>query len=220
MDRYLKELIVAQQNKFDYVYRIIRASDKETRWVHGIGKNSFDKNGNIISMIGTNQDITDRIAEQEELKLAIERYNLAATSGELGIWDWDIVNNKMVWDDKMFQLYGIADKPATYGLEIWQTGLHPDDLEFAWKESRAAMRGEKKYAVEFRVRHPDGTIRYIKANGTVIRDGNGKPVRMLGINRDITADKIAEQEHVKLEHQILKNQKLESLWRACRRNRP
>ncbi len=211
MNDYLNGIIARQTRQFDHVYRINRIADGEVRWVHGLGENTFDENGKIISMIGTIQDITDRILERDELKLAVERYNLAATSADLGIWDWDIINNKMVWDDKMFNLYGIKDKPATYGVEIWASGLHPDDIAFAWEECQAALKGDKKYDIEFRVQRPDGIIRFIKANGTVIRDGSGKPIRMIGINRDITLDKIAQQEHLKLEQEILKNQKLESL---------
>ncbi len=133
-----------------------------------------------------------RKQSEEALQEGQTRLELAAGSAQLGIWDWDIANNKMIWDDQMFRLYGIAVKPAVYGIEIWQTGLHPDDVAFAWEACQAAIRGERPYHIEFRVRHPDGNIRFLKADGTIFRDGNGTAVRMLGVNQDITERKNAE----------------------------
>jgi PAS domain S-box-containing protein len=117
----------------------------------------------------------------------------------------------MVWDDQMFRLYGIAEKPASYGIEIWKSGLHPDDINLAWDACQAAINGEREYDIEFRVRHPDGAERIIKANGIVLRDNNGRAIRMLGINLDITSQKNAEAERQKYEHQLQQTQRLESL---------
>lgn len=150
------------------------------------------------------RDISERKRTEDALRESQNRLKLATMSAQLGIWDWDIINNKMVWDDEMFRLYGYKEKPSDYGIEIWKKGLHPDDMEYAWNECQAALRGERKYDLEFRVRHPDGTIRFIKAQGIVLRDVTGNPIRMLGVNHDITRSKTLEEE-------MLKNQKLESL---------
>jgi len=150
------------------------------------------------------RDISERKRTEEALKSSQNRLKLATMSAQLGIWDWDIVNNKMVWDDEMFRLYGVKEKQSDCGIEIWKTGLHPDDKEYAWNECQAALRGDKKYDIEFRVRHPDGTIRCIKAQGIVLRNEKGDPIRMLGVNHDITESK-------RLEDEMQKNQKLESL---------
>ena len=141
---------------------------------------------------GSVLDISERKRAEEELFRSRKRLELAAKSAHLGVWDWDIVNNKMVWDDQMFRLYGIVEKPAAFGIEIWRNSLYPDDMAYAWEECEAALRGEKKYDIEFRVKPPDGTIRFLKADGIVLRDGDGKAVRMIGINRDITDLKLSE----------------------------
>jgi PAS domain S-box-containing protein len=117
-----------------------------------------------------------RLYSENALRESRNRLELAATSAQLGIWDWDITTNKMLWDDQMFRIYGIAEKPATYGLEIWQQRLHPDDAAFAFEECQAAIRGEKNYDSEFRVNHPDGSVKFIKANGIIVRDENGTAV--------------------------------------------
>jgi PAS domain S-box-containing protein len=157
------------------------------------------------------RDLTERKEADRALRESRERLELAAQSAQLGIWDWDIIANKIHWDDQMFRLYGITERPASYSVEIWHTGVHPDDVPFAWEACQAALLGEKKYDIEFRVQHPDGSLRVIKADGTVFRDKNGTAVRMLGINRDITDQKRAEEEHQKYDQQLQQMQRLESL---------
>ncbi len=139
-------------------------------------------------------DITESKQAEENLRESQQRLSLATQSAALGIWDWDIVNNDMTWDDQMFRLYGITERPETYGVEIWENGLHPDDKAFAWEACQAALRREKDYDIEFRVCWPDGTTRHLKGHGIVIRDETGNPIRMLGTNADITERKEAEAE--------------------------
>ncbi len=145
------------------------------------------------------QDITRQKQVELDLQESQSRLELAAQSAKLGIWDWDIVNNILIWDEQMYELYGVKDNTALKNIDLWNNGLHPDDADYAWEECQAAMRGEKKYDVEFRVLHPDGQIRYIKADGLVLRDAAGEAIRMIGINRDITRDKEAEQKLLKSE---------------------
>ena len=139
------------------------------------------------------QDITDRKQQHKKILEIQNRLELATSSAELGIWDWDIANKVLTWDDQMYKLYGITDRTAGSSFELWQNCLHPDDLAFAIEATQAAINGEKKYDIEFRVQYPNGAIRYIKADGLVLRDENGKAVRMLGINKDITVQKQLEE---------------------------
>jgi PAS domain S-box-containing protein len=149
-------------------------------------------------------DITQRKLAEESLQENQQRLNLALRSARMGIWDWDIRNDQMTWDDQMFRLYGVSEIPADYGVEIWEQGLHPDDRTRALAACQAALRGEQEFDTEFRVAAPDGTIRHLQANGLVLRDAAGTPIRMLGVNYDIT-----ERKH--LERQLLQAQKMESV---------
>lgn len=144
----------------------------------------------ILSLV---RDVSERRRLERKIEESGQRMELAARSASLGIWDWDVAGNRMTWDDQMFRLYGIAERPAAYGVEIWENGLHPDDRARVLAACQAALRGEAPYNIEFRVRHPDGKVRHIKADGTVIRDDAGRPVRMLGVNYDITGRKLAEE---------------------------
>ena len=128
----------------------------------------------------------------ESLKQNEQRLALAASSAQLGIWDWDVVNNTMIWNEQMYRLYGVDASTSATGVEIWKNGLHPDDAAATWETCQAALRGEAPWDTEFRVLHPDGTVRHIKAHGVVLRKADGTPQRMLGINYDITGSKQAE----------------------------
>jgi two-component system cell cycle sensor histidine kinase/response regulator CckA len=129
-----------------------------------------------------------------ELETTSRRLQLATDSGHLGVWDWDIKGNAMVWDDRMLELYGLTREAFPGGVEAWENGLHPDDRETAVSECQAALRGEKEFDTDFRVVHPDGAVKHIKADGLVIKDADGNALRMIGINRDVTGQKRAEEE--------------------------
>ncbi|MFZ2406757.1 MAG: diguanylate cyclase [Methylobacter sp.] len=131
--------------------------------------------------------VTDKALHESEQRLA-----LAALHNGVGIWDWNLQTQEMIWDDSMYALYHIKREDFSGTEEAWRQSLHPDDLERGDSEVEAALSGEKPFDTEFRVRWPNGDIRYIKAVAKVFRDDRGKPLRMLGINTDITEHKQAE----------------------------
>jgi len=141
------------------------------------------------------QDLAIRLEKSSvELQGTMQRFKLATSSGHLGVWDLEIKENILVWDDRMFELYGLSRGASPGGAEVWENSIHPDDREMALATFRAAQRGEKEYDTDFRVVHPDGTVKYIKADGIVIRDADGNAIRMIGINKDITDRKRTEEE--------------------------
>ncbi|MGZ9196963.1 MAG: PAS domain S-box protein, partial [Candidatus Deferrimicrobiaceae bacterium] len=141
------------------------------------------------------QDLAIRLEKSSvELQGTMQRFKLATSSGHLGVWDLEIKENILVWDDRMFELYGLSRGASPGGAEVWENSIHPDDREMALATFRAAHRGEKEYDTDFRVVHPDGTVKYIKADGIVIRDADGNAIRMIGINKDITDRKRTEEE--------------------------
>ena len=129
-----------------------------------------------------------RIAAQltADLLRSTERLALATEAGGVGIWDYDVLANKLIWDDQMFRLYGIARTRFSGAYEAWQSGVHPEDQARGHAEMQQALRGKKDFDTEFRVRWPNGTVRHIRAVARVQRAPAGQPVRMLGTNWDIT----------------------------------
>ncbi|MCE1190179.1 MAG: PAS domain S-box protein [Ignavibacteria bacterium] len=125
--------------------------------------------------------------------ILLERFKIAKTAGQLAVWDWDVKQDILIWDDMMYKLYGV--KPSLFsGIHAaWVNALHPDDREYCENLINAALAGEKQYDTEFRVIHTDNSLHYIKAYGNVIRDANSKPVRMVGVNYDITEQRQLEE---------------------------
>ncbi|SCK24944.1 PAS domain S-box-containing protein/diguanylate cyclase (GGDEF) domain-containing protein [Vogesella sp. LIG4] len=120
---------------------------------------------------------------------AKERLEAAASAGIVGIWDWDIENGQLIWDEVMYKLYGIHEDNFTGAYETWSNAIHPDDKAYVTEEIQAALRGERTYAPEFRVIWPDGSVHYIKAVAHTTYDPQGKPLRMVGVNYDLTEQK-------------------------------
>jgi len=129
-----------------------------------------------------------------ELRRSLERLNLATGSANMGIWDWDIQKNELVWDRQMYALYGVNPEDFGGAYEAWLGGVYPDDRQHSDEFAQRALRGEVTYDTEIRVLWPDGSTHWLKSNGQVFWDEQGEPVRMLGVNYDITERKHLEAE--------------------------
>ncbi|MEB3283371.1 MAG: PAS domain S-box protein [Lyngbya sp.] len=172
-------------------YRIIRETG-EVRWISSKAFPLYNQQGEVYRSVGIATDTTHRKQAEEQLSKLSERWQLALKSGEIAIWEWDVVNNILTWDERMYELYGVESSDFGGVYEAWKQGVHPDDQEGAELAVKQALRGEKEYNIEFRVLHPDGSIRHIKADAIVQCNQTGKALRMTGINYDITSRKQAE----------------------------
>ena len=143
-----------------------------------------------VSVFG--KDITERLIADEKLKLISERLLLATKVAKLGIWDWDVVNNELIWDDGMYHLYNIKRDDFANAYQAWSKNIHPEDRAATERAIQDALSGKHEYAPEFRIVWPDGSIHFLQASASTFRDSNGKPTRMVGINYDITDLRTAE----------------------------
>ncbi|MFZ2163281.1 MAG: PAS domain S-box protein [Sideroxyarcus sp.] len=171
----------------------------------------FDKSGAITQAIVTFIDITERKQAEESLKRMNERFSLASRAASLGVWDWNLQKNELVWNDGMYELYGVKREDFAGAYEAWLQGIHPDDRAASDEISKQAQRGEREYDTEFRVVWPDGSIHYLKAYGRFVRDAEGKPLRMTGVNFDITGRKQAEEKLRRSEHGLSEAQRIAHL---------
>ncbi|MBF0477421.1 MAG: PAS domain-containing protein, partial [Deltaproteobacteria bacterium] len=170
----------------------------------GIGRFSPEKIALLEELVDYVAIALAKLMAEEALLEAGQRLRLATTAGHLGIWDLDLKNNVLFWDDRMFEIYGVAREAFPVCSEVWETCLHPDDRAMVQDERRAALGGEKTYDFDFRIIRPDGSVRYIKTNGMVIRDAEGRPIRMIGLNQDIT-----DRKHI--EERLRQTQKMEAI---------
>lgn len=152
------------------------------------------------------QKVQERTAALQESEVRLRRLNerffLATHAARLGIWDLDLQKNQLLWDEGMYALYGIKREDFDDAYTAWLKGVHPDDRASSDEIVKQAQRGEREYDTEFRVVWPDGGIHYLKAYGHVVRGADGKPLRMTGINFDITARKRAEEELWRYKNQL------------------
>ena len=198
------------------IEEMLTFANGEQRWLETHKAPLRDWSGNVIGMVGTFQDVTDR--KQAELELqknterlvfalksgakefemqlqqTTDRLSLALNSGAIGYWEWDIQQNILVWDDRMYELYGyLKENYSHLPYEIWANAVHPDDRDLTETLLQQAVLGKTEYDCEFRIIHPDHSIHFIKAYGTLNRDASGNPLSIIGINFDITDRKQAEQ---------------------------
>ena len=151
------------------------------------GNPEFDDNQLLTGYFGIVQDITESRLADMERQLLLERLDLAIGASDIGIWEWNIQNGELVWDDKMLELYGRdrGNFPGAY--EAWQSGLHPEDRGRAEQESKLAVEGKRPFFTSFRIVYPDSKeVRHLEARATVVKDENGRPYKMIGVNWDVT----------------------------------
>ena len=149
----------------------------------------------MLSIVNTRAN-AKRIAESltEENSQLNRRLSLAADSAGIGVWDYLVAEDKLTWDKWMYALYGLREEDFSGAYAAWRNGLHADDKERGDREIEQALRGEKEFDTEFRVVWPSGEVRHIKAAAHVLRDEAGQPLRMIGVNYDITERKLLECE--------------------------
>ena len=120
-----------------------------------------------------------------------ERLRIATQAGKLGLWDWDVEADRIVWTDSIFAMYGMAKAEMSQTFEEWISRVHPEDRQRVETAIRKALRDEAPYETELRTVRPDGGSTWIFTSASVVRE-DGKAVRMVGASVDITERKQAE----------------------------
>ncbi len=193
-------------------------SDGTSIWVETHKIPLRNLKGEIIGVMGTYQDITERKHTETKLHRISERLSLSLKSGAVGCWEWDIIRDCLIWDDRMYELYGA--QPALPGSEhgeayaTWARTIHLDDRTQTEALLAQALLGEAEFDTEFRVIHPDNSIHFIKAYGLVQRDEQERPYSIIGINFDITATKRDEAIRLQNEQIIRQQAERESVLRG------
>ena len=140
------------------------------------------------------EDITARRRAAESLRDTEERLRMAAGAGKVGLWDWDVQANAIYYSPEWKRQIGYEDVEITNDPGEWQDRVHPEDREASMATFRATLAGAGPDApIEFRLRHRDGSYRWILARASLVCDERGRPLRLVGANIDITERRQAEE---------------------------
>lgn len=131
---------------------------------------------------------------EHSLKTSEQRLKLATNASDIGIWDWDLINDELLWDDSMFKLYGVSRSEFDSTYEGWVKRIHPDDRDSQKSLLTLALNNNQKYETEFRIIHDDGNIKNVKLESETYYDSTGKAIRLLGVTYDITETKRTEEQ--------------------------
>ncbi len=160
-------------------------------WIRTAGEVELEE-GVPVRLVGAVQDITDRKRFEEELRRANERFELAAVAAGIGVWEWNLVDDTLHWDDEMFRLYGRVRSEGLTPYEMWRASVHPDDRMQVEQAFSRALSRTTVFRAQYRIVLPDRDVRHMKIAARVLHDAGGRPLRMVGVNFDVTELKLAE----------------------------
>ena len=175
----------------DHRFRIVRP-DGSIRWVQDRGRVIRDEQGGRKRLVGINIDVTELVSLQMDSSAKSDRLQLALEAGQQACWDWDLETNEVIWDENLSRFAGLGGFDGTFDA-FWKL-VHEDDKPIIRAALDAAIAGIADYAVEFRMRRPDDSIRWTSTRAKVVRDQDGNPSRMVGIDADITGHKETEDQ--------------------------
>jgi serine/threonine-protein kinase len=168
-------------------------------WVSANARTLRDESARVRGGVVVLRDITERKRAELELLRSRERFELAVRGSQDGLWDWDLLTNDVYFSPRWKSILGYEDHEIGHRLEEWEQRLHPDERERVLAANFAHAQGTTPhYEYEYRLRHKDGSYRWILARGVALRDESGKAYRMAGSHVDITERKQAEEERDRL----------------------
>lgn len=183
-----------EADRAEWDSRILRP-DGEVRVLHVFAELQRDGSGRVTRLVGTSQDITERLAMEQALRESEERYRLAIRSTVDGVWDWpDVTQEEVFWSPRCFQLLGYAPGEFAVTASFYREALvHPEDLAAAEAGFQRHLALGEPLESEVRLRHKDGGWRWFRIQGEAQREP-GRPIRLAGSMQDIDQVKLAALE--------------------------
>jgi PAS domain S-box-containing protein len=195
----------------------LMCKDGSLFWAFISAKPLFNKEGDFTGSLCMFTDVTKRNEVETKLKETLdnlenlvkvrtEELELAFTSlkeserglaeaqqmAHIGNWNWDIVNNKLLWSDELYRIFGLKPEELEVTYDLFLTYVHPDDRDYVDRAFKKALIGEP-FNINYKIILADGSERAVHAKTEVIFDESNIPVRMRGTVQDITERKIAEE---------------------------
>lgn len=143
-----------------------------------------------IKVLASIVDITARRNSTIALNESRERFELTTRINQIGVWEYIVDDQKLIWNDAMFDIYGRNKNYFTSDYNAWRQCVHPKDIDYAEKLFQESINNFMPYSCKFRIIQPDGTIKYLHARAKIERTKNNQ-LRILGTNIDVTREELA-----------------------------
>ncbi|MBD3382476.1 MAG: PAS domain S-box protein, partial [candidate division Zixibacteria bacterium] len=184
-------------------YRIVR-KDGQIRWIAEYVQKVCDDEGQPLFVQGTMYDISDRKRAEMELREREKQLAEAQRIARMGNWMWDIKSGKVSWSDEVYRIFGCKPREFEPTLDRVQETIFEEDRQRLIETVENSIALNKAASLDHRILLPDGNTRTVHSQGEVIRDDDGRPVRMVGTIQDISERVEAEQEIRKLNEELEK----------------
>ena len=190
------EPIAARREPFVMLENANRHRDGHLVILESSGMPIVSPTGQFLGYRGMDRDITKRKQAEGRLHELVQRLKLATEAAEIGIWTWHLADDTLELDERMSTWYGGVPEAARGTgrlFEFWRSRLHPEDCERAEAILQESLRNEAPCEIVFRMMLPGGRVRFIHCAWVFDQDADGKPLQMIGINRDITPQREMEE---------------------------
>ena len=174
---------IARKALFSLEHRVLRP-DGAIGWALSRAVPMLDAQGTVLEWFGAASDITERRQAQERLRLAV-------AGSDLGTWHWDVRTGALDWSERCLEIFGLPARTAM-SYEKFIGALHPDDRARADEAVQGALQGGSDYRIELRSVWPDGSVHWLASRATPVAELDGRILRYIGVNWDVTARVNAE----------------------------
>jgi PAS domain S-box-containing protein len=185
-----------------------RRKDGSTLWAISNSSPVFDKHGKLVKTVSMLTDITKRKRAENELRQAQEKLNIALESGNIGIWEWDLVTDEINWDERMQRMFGL--EPGSFGnsYKSFLSLVNEEDIWHIEKAINATLHDDQSYICLYRTKPVNGKIKYITSRAVVNKYENDKPAGLIGVCFDVTwLREETENTILKLNEELLRSNK-------------
>ncbi|WP_088918333.1 EAL domain-containing protein [Granulosicoccus antarcticus] len=162
-----------------------RRANGESIWVRAVGRTEFS-NGKAVRLFGAIQDATQQVTQRRALENAHKRISIATNSAKIGVWEWEVDTDTLLWTAQTYALFGQDLSAAPLNYASWAQCVHPEDLPIAEQHLKLAIEDTGRADAEYRVIWPDGSIHHLRSSGHVTRDEQGRALKLLGVHWDVT----------------------------------
>jgi PAS domain S-box-containing protein len=204
--KHLQQVVIENPGKSIPITLRAKHTDGHYLWFIGVATNLLHEPG-VKAIVVNLRDISERKKTEDELMRLSNRLQLATKAANVCIWDWNMVDDQLSWDERMYTLYDIKAEEFEHHYHSWMNAIHADDRERVISEFKESINGCGELDTKFKFVLPSGEVRYVQSMSVTERDSKGQAVRMVGTDWDITGHIHAAREKEKIVAELIERNK-------------